>query len=215
MALVVRTKYLLLALLLTACGGASRHHVAKGGGVAVPRWQTLIGDADRKRLAGLWDAWTRSLAQAKAQGDDAAVMALGPVAVPDAARAAAFPAPGAYRCRSVRLGLRDVDGVVRPGPAVSASAFAPCRMDAAGGALRFEQSAGTQRVAGRLFPDGDRMVFLGAMALAQEHGVMAYGADGDRDQVGVLRAYGEGRWRLELPWPKWQSNLELIEILPG
>jgi hypothetical protein len=59
------------------------------------------------------------------------------------------------------------------------------------------------------------MVFLGTTALAGEMGIMPYGADPERDAVGALRAVAADQWRLELPWPAWQANLALVEILPG
>jgi hypothetical protein len=109
-----------------------------------------------------------------------------------------------------------VDGAIRgPTPPVLAGDFRSCTITARRGLLYFDQGAGDQRVAGTLYPDGDRQVFLGSLALAGENGIMAYGADGDRDQVGVLRAFGDKRWRLELPWPMWQSNLQVIEIVPA
>ncbi len=174
---------------------------------AATRWQTTIRDDDRKRLAGLWRAWTRSLHDVQTRGQAGAVAGLGSVAVPDAARAAPFPVPGTYRCRTVKLGTQG------EGVALSTGRFAPCTISISGATAYFEQQSDGRRIAGRLYPDGDRMVFLGSMALAQEMGMMAYGDDRDRDQVGVLRNVGDGHWRLELPWPKWESNLDLIEIV--
>ena len=66
-----------------------------------------------------------------------------------------------------------------------------------------------------LFPDGDRQVYLGALSLGSEGGLFAYNADAERNQVGVLRRLGERRWRLELPWPKWESTLDVIDIVPA
>jgi len=177
-------------------------------------WQEVIQESDRKRLAGLWRAWTRSLAEIDAAGQAEVVAALGPVLVPTAARPGSPPGPGDYRCRTVKLGVRRDPRAPLPAnaPVLAAMPAAPCRITLRDDGLWFEQTGGSQRLGGTLFPDGDRMVFLGAMALSGEMGVMAYGADAARDQVGVLRAVGETRWRLELPWPMWQSNLEVIEV---
>lgn len=199
------------AALLSGCAGKS----PATAGVRAPPWQTVIRDADRKRLAGLWGAWTRSLADVQQAGQGDRVGALGAMAVADAAIPAPPPAPGAYRCRSVKMGNRE-DGTIRtPSPPMMAGDFRPCRISVRKGLLHFDQGDGAQRVAGALYPDGDRQVFLGAMALAGESGIMAYGTDADRDQVGVLRALDDRRWRLELPWPMWQSNLQVIEIVPA
>ena len=202
----MRVCFLLLAFLLAACS----RQTPPPRTAASAHWQRAIHDDDRQRLAGLWTAWTRSLAEAQAAGQGAAVKALGPVAMPEAAHAAPFPLPGSYRCRTLKLGRQGQGGVLSSGP------FQACTLAVDGkGALRFQQQVSGRRVAGRLYPDGDRMVFLGSMALQQEMGVMPYGADDVRDQVGVLRAFGDRRWRLELPWPRWESTLDLIEIVAG
>jgi hypothetical protein len=179
-----------------------------------PSWQALIRPEDRKRLGGLWRAWTHALAEARKTGPDAAALvALGRVAQPLAAQPGLPPAPGRYRCRLLRLGR----SAAAPGhmPAVGSLAQGSCTVTAVPGGLWFEQHDGSQRIAGKLWPDGDRQLFLGSMALAGEAGVMDYGGDATRDQVGVLRAFGPDRWRLELPWPRWQSDLCIVEILPA
>jgi len=211
-----RTAFLAALLSLTACGGVGfGPKPASAASLRTMSWQENIRDTDRKRLAALWGAWTRSLNQAVSAGQGDALAALGPLAVADAGRAGPPPPPGNYRCRSIKLGVRD-EGAPRPdAPAMSVSEIFPCVITAKAGLSWFEQTAGAQRIGGTLYADGDRMIFLGSMALADEMGVMAYGADASRDQVGVLHAIGEGRWRLELPWPMWQSNLEIIEIVPG
>lgn len=184
-----------------------------------PPWQTVILHADRQRLAALWDAWTRALATADKAGDTAALAAFGPLTDPKAAVSGALPGAGVYTCRSVRIGIR-ADRMVPSaptGPAMLASEPALCTISMRGKLLWFEQSEGVQRVGGQLYPDpgrtdGDRLVFLGSMALPGEAGFMRYGADAERDQVGVIRPLGPGLWRLELPWPMWQSDLRVIEI---
>jgi len=180
--------------------------------LAPETWQQVIRAPDRKRLAGLWHAWTHSLGEA---GQLAApqLAAVGDVASATAARAGPPPEAGAYRCRTVKLGRRE--GLPPSAPVFVATAFQPCRILHRDGLLWFEQEAGPQRLAGLLYPDEGRLVFLGSMALAGEIGVMNYGADAQRDQVGVLRSIGERRWRLELPWPKWQSTLCVVELVPA
>ncbi len=214
----MRPRIALLAALLPLAAYAGADSPSGMASAATPRsqsWQENITGPDRKRLAGLWNAWTRSLNQAANAGQGAAIAALGPMAIVDAPGAGPPPPPGNYRCRSIKLGIRD-DGAPRPdAPALEMSQVFPCGITARAGLLWFEQGTGPQRIGGALYPDGDRMVFLGAKALAGEMGIMAYGSDAARDQVGVLRAIGDGRWRLELPWPMWQSNLEIIEIMPG
>lgn len=174
-------------------------------------WQEAIRADDRKRLAGLWRAWARALGNVHREGADLA--GLGPLVDHAAGLDGAAPPPGSYRCRLVRLGR----GEDAPSgmPVVGALPAGPCTVRVDGDQLWFEQQAGAQRVAGRLWHDGQRLVFLGSMALAGEAGVMAYGSDPARDQVGVLTSLGPNHWRLELPWPKWQSDLCLVEITPA
>ncbi len=189
---------------------------------AASSWQGRIQPEDRPRMAGLWSAWTRSLADIQAAGGRAAVEALGPVAIPPVEPlpgrrvnidAATLPAPGAYRCRTIRLGSRD-DGWPRDGVLpLQTGNWGACRIGPGHGQpLALTMAEGEQRVSGGLWPDGDRMVFLGALSLATETGRRGYGDDPDRDHLGVLRAIGPDHWRLELPWPRWQSVLLLIEI---
>lgn len=222
----------LTALLLTGCAS----QISQAGPKDSPanaNWQASITGADRQRLARLWDAWTNALAEAKAAGQQGAVAALGPLAEADAATmnrdasdpmvpsvAGPLPGPGRYRCRMVKLGRRVPPGATLPVdprlPVVVAGNSVACMIEARGSDLWFEiaPSGEPQRLGGRLYRDGDRMVFLGTTALVGEMGVMPYGIDPERDAVGALRAVAPAQWRLELPWPNWQANLVLIEVLP-
>lgn len=206
----MKREALLIAVLLAlpACGGTPG--VASASDLRAQNWQEQITEPDRKRLAGLWAAWTRALNQAVDGGGATALAAAGPLAVADAAKAGALPVPGDYQCRTLKLGVRSDAPPLAP--ALAMTDAVPCRISARGSLLWFEQLSGPQRIGGTLYPDDDRQVFLGSKSLAGEMRMMAYAADAARDQVGVLRALGPGRWRLELPWPNWQSNLEVVEI---
>jgi hypothetical protein len=209
---------LLVAVVLTLAGAAP---VAAAKPTS---WQENATAADRKRLARLWEAWTHALAEVEASGETPALQALGPVAVPDPATMNAnaadrvatpakgpLPQPGVYACRKIRLGQQDSK---TKAPRVQSGEVRPCRITMQDGTLWFEQDVGASRLGGRLFPDGDRLVFLGTTALPGEMGMMPYAADPERNAVGALRALGPAHWRLELPWPVWQSNLDLIDITP-
>ncbi len=37
---------------------------------------------------------------------------------------------------------------------------------------------------------------------------------GDRDMAGVLERIGERRWRLVLPYPRFESLLDVVELVP-
>jgi hypothetical protein len=32
---------------------------------------------------------------------------------------------------------------------------------------------------------------------------------------GVVERVGPARWRLVLPWPRWESNLDVMELVPA
>jgi hypothetical protein len=59
------------------------------------------------------------------------------------------------------------------------------------------------------------MVMLGSMALSAEPPANSYGQRPDRDLIAVLERIGPQRWRLVLPWPQYESNLDLIELVPA
>ncbi len=171
-------------------------------------WQKDIGDEDRKRLNGLWNSWARAIGEVRAAGEGAQLAAQGALLNPEAALPSAMPRPGRYSCRTVKLGGDAARGVRVAEPV-------PCAIEPTASGLRFSQGSGAQRLAGRLYPDGDRLVFLGSLRLAMDQGAMPYGADSDRDQIGVIRPYAPGRWRLELPWPRWEATLVVVDITPA
>jgi hypothetical protein len=63
--------------------------------------------------------------------------------------------------------------------------------------------------------DNARMLFLGAMALGDEAGRVRYGGDTARDMLGLFERVGPRRWRLALPYPAWESLLDVIELVPA
>lgn len=170
-------------------------------------WRRIIRADDRTRLARLWPAWSAAKAQVPAD----AWAALGPLVEPLPQVAGGPPPPGAYRCRMVKLGAQ------KPGlPSLFKTALMPCTVEAGeDGTLVISGGDGVQQSNGRLFPDGDRMVFLGALTLRGDMAPFAYGRDPDRNEVGALERIGPARWRLALPWPRWQSTLDVIDIVPA
>lgn len=207
-----RALALLPLLWLAGCGGDDEvrpYAVARRADV----WQNVVLDRDRSRLAALYQAWRRARADAEAAGGSGDLAALGPLGDSDAAIAWLPLPPGAYRCRVARLGARE--GEPPPPLMVAADPWRRCTIAADAALLRLEQDAGTQSFSGTLYPDNDRMVFLGTVRLAGEMGVLRYGTDMMRDQAGVVRRIGDRRWRIELPWPRWQSRLVLIELEPA
>jgi hypothetical protein len=176
-------------------------------------WQAAIQEPDRNRLMRLDDAWQKALGQALRDGHESELRALGNLPDPDTALRDPLPPVGNYRCRTIKLGARD-DG---PGLSYVAYGWFNCKVERTPrGGLKLSKTSGSQRQTGLMFPDSERRgVFLGAMALGDEPPARAYGLNADRDVVGVIERIGAARWRLVQPWPRYESNLDLLEIVPA
>lgn len=184
-----------------------------GGGAGVLRdWRGIITSQDRDRYRRLDSAWSLALQQARRQAGSGDLGALGDLIEPGAARPGAAPPPGAYRCRTIKLGSQGGE----TGLGYVIYGWFSCRIEETPNGLKFSKLTGSQRPSGLLFPENDRsMVLLGSMALASEPPANSYGQRPDRDLVAVLERVGERRWRLSLPWPQNESNLDLIELVPA
>lgn len=196
--------------LLAAAGALALCQQA--GDAARPRptgpnaWRIVITAGDRERLRTWRDAWMLGLEQARAAGEGEAVAREGVLLDPDAGLEDPALPDGDYSCRTIKLGRQGKSGIGY----VAYPGFS-CRM--AGG--RLTKLDGSQRPSGLLWPmDATRQIFLGAMALADESRALEYGRDHERDMVGIVERIGPGRWRLVLPKPRWESQLDVIEILP-
>ena len=182
--------------------------------LAVPQtdasWRSVATAADRERIRGWRTAWLRALEGARQGGHGAEIAAEGALFVPDAALPPVAVPAGDYRCRVTKLGARQeglLDYVAYP-------AFR-CRIGAGEGPRDFVKLTGSQRPIGRLFPDTDlRMVFLGTLQLGDEQGVLRYGHDEERAVAGLLERIGERRWRLVLPYPHFESLVDVVELIP-
>jgi hypothetical protein len=43
---------------------------------------------------------------------------------------------------------------------------------------------------------------------------MDYGRDANRDMAGIVQRIGPRRWRLVLPYPHFESLLDVVELVP-
>jgi hypothetical protein len=171
-------------------------------------WRAIIRPAELGRLERLNEAWTQALNEARVSGHADQVAALGDLVDPQAADRGVKPPPGDYRCRTVKLGAKAY-GM----PAFTAYGWFKCRVEETPKGLKFEKVTGSQRQAGLLFPDSPRrMILLGSVAWGTESAANSYGLHPDRDIVGVLERLDERRWRIAMPWPYEESNLDLIEL---
>jgi hypothetical protein len=200
--------FLPVPLLLAACTSETA-----GPAAALPAaatgWRAIATDYDRERARKWRTAWVRALAEARG-GHSAEVADEGILLDPDAALRAVAPPPGDYRCRVLKLGSPGEGGLDYVGyPQFD------CRISTAAGAMDLIKLTGSQRPVGRLFPDSDRrMVFLGTLQLGDERGTLRYGHDRQRDMIGLLERIGERRWRLAVPYPAFESTLDVVELVP-
>lgn len=189
--------------------------VALLGGVAetaapAPDWRRIATSADRTRLRNWRATWLLALTAARA-ADAAGVAREGQLFEPDRALASAIPPAGAYRCRTFKLG-----GKAGMPSAFTAYPTFDCRIDDKDGVARFAKASGSQRPAGLMYPDGTaRAVFLGTLALGDESRAMAYGRDATRDMAGLVERIGPRRWRIVFPEPRFESQLDVVELVPA
>ncbi|HWQ87617.1 DUF4893 domain-containing protein [Brevundimonas sp.] len=174
-------------------------------------WRQVASAADASNLSRLDQAWRLGRAEAEDKGFAARVEALGALVDPNAGQTGRLqPAPGSYRCRTIKLGTNAPGG-----PGYLEYPWFRCTIELTpGGDLILTKVTGSQRVRGLLYPDTDRrLVFIGAQAWGMdETGFPRYGEQPVRDQVGVFERIGSNRWRLVVPWPKVDSKLEILEL---
>lgn len=173
-------------------------------------WQTVATTEDRRRIREWRSAFVSGLAQARAAGHGTAITEQGALLEPDAAVGGAIP-NGQYRCRVTKLGARS------PGllPFVSYPPF-NCRIAQSGRLQAFTKLSGSQRQVGYIFPNNQlRQVFLGTLVLGDEQRAIPYGADSDRDLAGFVERIGPARYRLILPYPRYESLIDVVELVPA
>jgi hypothetical protein len=204
-----RTLPLLLSLLpLAACTPNERPTAGPVANAA--SWQTVATTEDRRRLRDWRTMFVRGLDQARTAGNSAAIIAEGALLQPDAAVGGPIP-NGNYRCRVIKLGTPS------PGmlPFVSYPSF-NCRIAQSGKLQAFTKLSGSQRQVGYIFPNDQlRQVFLGTLVLGDEQRAIPYGADSDRDLAGFVERIGPGKWRLLLPSPRFESLIDIVELVPA
>jgi hypothetical protein len=83
--------------------------------------------------------------------------------------------------------------------------------------MSFAKMSGSQRPIGHFLPFAgqQRMVFLGTLQLGDEARALEYGRDRERDMAGVVERIGENRWRLVLPYPHFESTIDVLELVPA
>ena len=204
--------WLLPALAMT--GSASAKPPPRAVEIEAPAsadWRRVATVADRKRIRGWRTAFTTALARARATGHGAEITREGALLDPDAAQADVHIPAGDYRCRVIKLGAQSKGmGEYTAYPAFS------CRIEDEGVVFSFAKLSGSQRPVGLIFGnDNYRQIFLGTMMLGDERRPLDYGRDADRDMAGAIEKVGPRRWRLILPFPRFESMMDVIELVPA
>ena len=188
--------------------GADAPQLAKA---TAPEWRTIATAHDRERLREWRTAWVQAIRKVQASGQQLALTREGALLQPDAAIEWRDPPPGEYSCRVIKMGAK------QPGllDYVAYSAF-NCRVRREEGIMTLAKLSGSQRPIGHLLPfDGQqKMVFLGTLQLGDERRSLEYGHDRERDMAGIVERIGERRWRLVLPYPAFESTIDILELVP-
>jgi Domain of unknown function (DUF4893) len=198
----MRTILALTALFLSACATAPRPQVTD--------WRTVATANDRERLREWRTAFVKALEQARAAGHAADIAKEGALLEPDAALGPVPIPNGSYKCRVIKLGAKS-KGLLNY---IAYPAFR-CRISQEKELQGFYKFTGSQRQTGLLYPAGPmRQAFLGTLVLGDESRAMKYGGDQYRDLAGWVERVGDNRWRLILPYPHYESTLDVLELVP-
>lgn len=204
-------KPLIACLLLATLGGCSVYREATSTTAPVSlNWRAAATDADRDRLRRWRQAWDEALPAART-ADPGAIAADAALFDPDRALPDATLPAGAYRCRTVKLGAQGSGNrAYTPYP------WFDCRVADEGEVRSLHKLNGSQRPTGLLFTDSPaRQVFLGTLVLGDETSPLRYGIDATRDMAGYVDRIGPKRWRLVFPYPRFESLLDVTEIVPA
>ncbi len=194
----------LLALPVAAC---SKNRIAPASLVPTD-WKAVVTPSDMDRIRNWRTAFVKAVEDARRRGSGAGVTAEGNLLDPDAALGPPGPPPGQYQCRVIKLGGKMMAALVAY-PATS------CTLTTEGDVIGFARTGGVQRPVGLIFPgDGPRQIFLGTMMLGDERRALEYGRDATRDMAGAVERIGPNRWRLILPYPRMESMMDVIELVP-
>jgi hypothetical protein len=179
--------------------------------LAVSDWRSVATTDDRERLRDWRDAFVSALRAARTAGHAQAIAAEGALLEPDAALAGPAIPNGDYRCRMIKLGAKSqglLDYVAYP-------AFT-CRISQQGTRQMLTKLTGSQRQGGLIFPnDALRQVFLGTLVLGDETRALQYGRDQERDVAGFIERIGTARWRMLMPRPHFESQMDVLELVPA
>jgi hypothetical protein len=173
-------------------------------------WREVATSDDQARLRDWRTIFVAALAAARDAGHSAEIAREGALLDPDSALGGGPIPNGTYRCRVIKLGAKaqgNLDYVSYPG--------FTCRVAAERSLQQLDKLNGSQRYDGLIFPgDAMRQVFLGTLVLGDESRALQYGQDETRDVAGHVERIGPRRWRLIMPKPHFESQLDVMELVP-
>jgi hypothetical protein len=204
-------KLLALAFVALVCSGCNVIEQPQG---MIPRWTTAWREVatsnDQVRLREWRATFVAALAAARKAGHSDEIGREGALLDPDSALGGGPIPNGTYRCRVIKLGAKapgNLDYVSYPG--------FTCRVAAERSLQQLDKLNGSQRYDGLIFPgDAMRQLFLGTLVLGDETRAPQYGQDETRDIAGYVERIGPDRWRLIMPKPHFESQLDVMELVP-
>lgn len=177
------------------------------------RWQNVITDFDKSRLARRDEAIALGNEKARAAGNVeygdrvtlARVMDAEPVPVDDASLL------GWWACRLIKVGGNFTGLVVYP--------YFDCRIKVEDGFLFFEKRSGSQRMSGRLYQEGAQERILLAAPTTGDAPQRPYMQDADEEtdpqiqnEAGILQQLENGRMRVLFPFPALEATYTVMEL---
>jgi hypothetical protein len=180
----------------------------------IARWTTAWRQAatveDQGRLRDWRATFVAALTAARKAGHSGEIAREGALLDPDAALGGGAIPNGTYRCRVIKLGAKAPGNLAY----VSYPGFT-CRVAPERSLQQLVKLDGSQRFDGLIFPgDAMRQVFLGTLVLGDESRALQYGQDETRDVAGYVERIGPNRWRLIMPKPHFESQLDVMELVP-
>jgi len=174
-------------------------------------WRSVASVSDRERLREWRSSFVAALRSARAGGHSSEVAKEGALLDPDAALGGGPIPNGSYNCRMIKVGAKAQSSLAY----VAYPAFT-CRIKPDRELQDFSKLTGSQRQVGSIFPgDPLRQVFLGTIVLGDETRAMRYGRDTERDVAGYVERIGPNRWRLIMPRPHFESQMDVMELVPS
>ena len=204
-------RWIMMTALALACGGCEVIR-QPAGMIAMPTadWRRVVTSDDRTRLRDWRATFTSALEAARKSGHAGEIDREGVLLAPDAGLGGAEMPAGSYRCGVIKLGARSPGNL----DYVSYPDFL-CRVRPDQGLQRLSKLSGSQRYVGLMFPqDPVRKVFLGTLVLGDERRALQYGQDETRDIAGYVERIGPQRWRLIMPRPHFESQLDVMDLVP-